>query len=214
MTTGTGSEFGRFHEIRAEAYRRGEADAETIRTRTDRSERCGRSAGPNRDPTMRTYREWSPTQYDRAGLNADDLERGAWLVLPTIRTRDSGTLERCNFDAALEQLGGESDTVEIHRFGHWACGWLEIVLVDPSRIADAQAIEDRLEDYPVLDEDALGTLEFDEAADAWEAMRPSDRIDWLRRDRHDCGSLAELLAAIRGGELPQGVDIARLAGGC
>jgi hypothetical protein len=163
---------------------------------------------------MRTYKEWSPTPYDQRGLNADDLERGAWLVLPTIRTRDSGPLERCNFTAALEQLGGESDTVEIHRFGHWACGWLEIVLVDPSRLADAQAIEDRLADYPVLDEDALSDLEFEEAAEAWEAMRPSDRIDWLRRDRHECGSLAELLGAIRGGELPQGVDVARLAGGC
>lgn len=163
---------------------------------------------------MRTYREWSPTPYDQRGLNADELDRGDWIVLPTIRTRDSGPLDRSNFDAALERLGGESDTVEVHRFGHWACGWLEIVLVDPERRDDAQAIQDRLADYPVLDEDALGTLEFNEAADAWDAMRPSDRIEWLRRDRHDCGSLAELLAAIRGGELPQGVDVARLAGGC
>ena len=88
------------------------------------------------------------------------------------------------------------------------------MLVDPSRLADAQAIEDQLEDYPVLDEDSLRDLEFEEAAEAWEAMRPVDRVDWLRRDRHECGSLAELLAAIRGGELPEGVDVGRLAGGC
>ena len=163
---------------------------------------------------MRTYKEWSPTQYDRAGLNANELERGAWLVLPTIRTRDSGPLERSNFAAALEQLGGESDTVEVHRFGHWACGWLEIVLVHPSRLADAQAIEDELEDYPVIDEEALSELEFEEASETWHAMSEADRIDWLRHDRHGCGSFAELLGAIRGGELPRGVDVARLAGGC
>jgi len=79
-------------------------------------------------------------------------------------------LEQSNFAAALEQLGGESETVEVHRFGHWGPGWFDIVIVNPSdtaRVSIAEGISRRLEDYPILDEEDFSERESDEFADSW-----------------------------------------------
>lgn len=72
------------------------------------------------------------------------------------RNRDSEIMDESNFDKALDLLGGESDTVEIHRFGHWGCGWFELITIDPK---DTKALEialkitSDLKGYPLLDED-------------------------------------------------------------
>jgi hypothetical protein len=96
------------------------------------------------------------------GLGLSD--RQDWLVLPCSRTRDSEALDRANFDAALESLGGWSDTVETHRFGHWGPGWFGLILVKPGTEAEriAREIESALADYPVLDDERLSEYERDD----------------------------------------------------
>jgi len=77
-----------------------------------------------------------------------------YYIGPSI-SRDSGALEKSNFEVALEMLGGEGDGVSVERFSHWAVGWIEVILVhkDASdKIAILEDIERRLEDYPILDE--------------------------------------------------------------
>ena len=77
------------------------------------------------------------------------------LVVVVGRNRDSGILDESNFQAALEILGGESDSVQVHRFGHWGCGWFELILVDPkdrTKLIEAYNIIKALEHYPVLDD--------------------------------------------------------------
>lgn len=77
------------------------------------------------------------------------------LVVVAGRNRDSETLTESNFASALEMLGGESDTVQVHRFGHWGCGWFELILVDPKdemALQIAYNIQQALADYPVLDD--------------------------------------------------------------
>lgn len=76
-----------------------------------------------------------------------------WLCGLT-RTRDSDTLAESNFESALNRLGGESDNVEVHRFGHWACGWLERIMVkaDTDQARELYSIYKDLENYPVLDD--------------------------------------------------------------
>ena len=137
---------------------------------------------------MQRYSEFRPTYNDQAGLglNGDDNDRQQWLVVPVSQTRDSGTLDQSNFAAALMLLGGESDTVEVHRFGHWGPGWFEIILVDPTdtvNVAIAERLTDQLVEYPVLDEEDWSNREFEAASEAWANMSLRDRAEVCRRFR-------------------------------
>ena len=67
----------------------------------------------------------------------DDSDYQDWFVAPLGQSRDSDCLERSNFEVGLALLGGESETVRVERYGHWACGWVEQVYVKPG----SQAVE-------------------------------------------------------------------------
>lgn len=129
------------------------------------------------------YKQWAPTSFDRRGLSLDD--RQDWLVLPVTQTRDSGPLDRSNFESALKSLGGESDHVEVHRFGHWGPGWVEIIIVDPSNegaVKEAQDICNSLENYPSLDDEHLSELELEEFNESWDSWGQSDYINRLGKE--------------------------------
>jgi hypothetical protein len=71
------------------------------------------------------------------------------------RGRDSDVLENSNFDVALDMLGGESKDVEISRCSHWACGWIETIIINnkkPKLVKIAYDIRKSMENYPVLDD--------------------------------------------------------------
>lgn len=154
---------------------------------------------------MATYGTHRPTAYDRAGAFLP--ERQDWHVAPVSRTRDSSTLEESNFAVALETLGGESETVEVHRFGHWANGWYELILVAPERAGEVAAIAARLEDYPILDEEDHSSREWEAAWETWSQAAISDRIAWCAKWG------ASIFAARRRDELPAHADISYLADG-
>lgn len=113
---------------------------------------------------MQLYKDYAPAVDDIKGLGLPDKQN--WLVLLG-KNRDSSLLKQSNFDVALEMLGGESDDVEVCRFGHWACGWIEIIIVNPkSKLANtAEMIEQAIEDYPVLDEEDWSNREYEAHAD-------------------------------------------------
>lgn len=121
---------------------------------------------------MITYKDWAPSQHDTRGLNLP--ERQDWLVAPVMLTRDSKVLDESNFHVILADLGGESDTVEVHR--HWACGWFEIILVHPSRAAEVQAWETKLENYCIANEDDFSRRETDAALEWWDNASLRDRM--------------------------------------
>lgn len=104
---------------------------------------------------MIAYSEYRPSQFDIAGLNAPDQQH--WLVLIG-RNRDSGMLSESNWATALkciEDKDPESDHHEVLCFGHWACGWLEVLIIDPDFapvMTEATDIEGALADYPILDD--------------------------------------------------------------
>jgi hypothetical protein len=99
------------------------------------------------------------------------------------QNRDSDALTRSNFISALEMLGGESDNVQIFRFGHWACGWWEALTVkrDTPEYKIALDIESGLEDYPVVNEAHWSELEFNEACDYWASMGVRERFELCKR---------------------------------
>lgn len=138
--------------------------------------------------------------------------------------RDSDALDRTNFDAALARLqaiaghdepmaalrcrwyqeDGEGDVreaVSVMGFSNPFTSWSESIMVhkdaDPAVLAEAEAILEDLAAYPVLDEDAFGTLEYDEAHDWWRDMGLKNRMELCR----EAG--VSVFAARRADEIPQ-----------
>lgn len=131
--------------------------------------------------SIKTYREWAPSSFDIRGLGLEDKQD--WLVVPVIQTRDSDALEQSNYRTALKWLGGESETVETHSFGHWACGHYDVILAAPTRYADVLEIQQALENYPILSEDDMSQLEaeLDESDD----VEPTAELDKPGAGRYD-----------------------------
>ena len=132
---------------------------------------------------MQRYKDYAPTAFDSKGSFL--LDQGDWIVVPVGQNRDSECLDQSNFATALALLGGESETVEVHRFGHWACGWVEIIIVDntvPSNVIAVQGITDRLYNYPVLDDDDYSEREGAKIHEVWDNMSIGDKVDTCRRN--------------------------------
>lgn len=133
---------------------------------------------------LQRYADWSPTGFDARGLGLPD--RADWLVAPVILTRDSGPMEQSNFEAMgamLAEAGPEDSDWEVHSFGHWACGWLEIYLVRPGTAAARAAVEaaESLADYPLLDDERHSELELEAACEAWALLDMRERMVILAR---------------------------------
>lgn len=60
------------------------------------------------------------------------------------RTRDSDLIKQSNFASALNMLGGESETVIVRRMLHWACGWVEAIMIHECDITHLKIGDDIL----------------------------------------------------------------------
>ena len=111
-----------------------------------------------------------PSEYKRPPNYIGDEHYGTYSAYAI--HRDSDPIERANFqvmdelvtDASIDVL--ENDEMPyITRESHWAVGWLDTLRVpmtnEAAVIALAEAMQ-RLEDYPILDEDLASTLEWEE----------------------------------------------------
>jgi hypothetical protein len=150
---------------------------------------------------MQTYSKFRPTSCDTYGLGCND--RRNWLVAPVSTTRDADALQRSNFRVVLADLGGESDNVEVHRFGHWANGWFEIILVRPEtkEAESAEQWECALSDYPVACDSDFSELEQEDADETWaNCYSPAQRIEYIRdhREEFEFRGFADMLACVRG----------------
>lgn len=119
---------------------------------------------------MQRYADYAPSACDTKGLafKGDDREDyQEWLVAGG-HNRDSDDLGESNWHATLDALReidpGSVDHYVVN-FGHWAVGWVEIVLVRPDSAAakEAERIEAALSDYPVLDESDFSEREYESA---------------------------------------------------
>jgi len=108
------------------------------------------------------------------------------LVAPVGRSRDTEcAIALSNFYVFLEALGGESETVQVHSFNHWGCGWFEIILIDPAdkeAVRLAEDMEAGLSDYPVLDDQAMRNIEMEQQEKSWDNWLRGELIDFLPDD--------------------------------
>lgn len=144
----------------------------------------------------------SPTNLDSLSNYMGETPEGSLLVLLG-RNRESDLLSESNWDTALKRLGGESETVEIHRFGHWVCGWFEYLCVKENTKSHELAleIEKEIEDYPVLDEEDWVEREDKEAQQAWkEWYDDKERLEYVREnpDQFTFHGFGDMLECIRG----------------
>jgi len=120
--------------------------------------------------------------------------------------RDCKALDESNFTSALNALGGESleDGVQIVRVRHFAYGWLEHLLIreDSPKMPIALEIEEKLKDYPIVDEDHYSQLVHEQADEYWSKMVAEDRLKQVKEYRSEFSfrNFKEMLNSIRGGD--------------
>lgn len=123
--------------------------------------------------TTRTPEEVARAVADVTGWNPDvtasEREWTATGMGPVGQHRDSDALDRSNFTVIYQDLSERfGDSVDIARFGHWACGWVEEIIFDIGNDDCEQAVaawRAKLDDYPVADEAHWSELEWDEMSD-------------------------------------------------
>jgi hypothetical protein len=115
---------------------------------------------------LKTYANFRPTSHDAAGLGCPDQQD--WLVAPvTICPNVAECADESNWQAqlnALSEVDPDGNDHEVCSFGHWATSF-DIVLVRPGTAAAECAAElaERLENYPLLNEDDLSERESEAA---------------------------------------------------
>lgn len=145
---------------------------------------------------------------------------GVTQVIMLGQHRDSDALDRSNWEVIttdLEERFGEEDPVpaydtktwalgewevtsgwHIERFGHWAVGWVEYLVVDVNTPAFEAMVEwrEKLDGYPVADDDHFSELEWSELHEHAEWMvrfwRKYGKLT-KKAERKSDGDLAHLM---------------------
>jgi hypothetical protein len=144
----------------------------------------------------------NPSGFDSLDNYVGETDFGQLYSLLT-RNRESDTLTKSNWICALELLGGESESVVIHRFGHWACGWYEVLAVAKGtpEFAIAEDIEKQLDEHPVLNEEHWSESETIEADRVWsDCYDQSERAEYIREnpDQFEFCGIDDAKANLRG----------------
>jgi len=133
-------------------------------------------------------------------------------IILAVQTRDSSILEQSNYQAIFthllefskqfdepQYLTGKSLTLATNDWGderseypwvydfrasHWACGWIETLLVRddaPQKLLDeVEGILSALADYPVFDESHYIKLQWDESEKWWQQLKLDERVNLCR----------------------------------
>jgi hypothetical protein len=156
---------------------------------------------------MITYSEFRPMACDHKGVGLEDRQH--WLVAPVSRNRDSSVLQESNWNVVTDALNkldrweeaDDEPEVEIHRFSHWACGWVEVCLIRPDTpaAAEAERFESALADYPIASDEAFSMAEHEAAYEVWRSMRPKERLKAIEERPQDWKfeRFSELLGTVR-----------------
>jgi len=150
---------------------------------------------------MLTENHYSPKPYEKPSNYIGKTWEG-WVCFLG-RTRDSELLTNHNFETALERLlalpqhivEGELSVMAVKE-SHWACGWVEYIIIHPSNRAAVKLADElakKLDDYPILDESGYSDKECEATCEMWANMSLRERIEACKKTdtsifaaRHDC----------------------------
>lgn len=104
-----------------------------------------------------------------------DHPQATWEIGPVGHHRDSDLVEESNWDSMLASYAAadpDGKDYEVHRFGHFAVGWIEEVAYRPgSKVSEVAAtLRDCLKGHPILDEEALGRAEMEAVQENWHSV--------------------------------------------
>ncbi len=126
---------------------------------------------------MKTYRELGTFAKDFADFGNTPIDGYAILA----KHRDSDCLAESNFAVAQQQLAAARSFTT----SHWLVGWVEWLYLPedsaPEDLNAAEALLERLDDYPVLSEDDWSARQDDAAYSFWRASSVSDRVYWCQK---------------------------------
>ena len=138
------------------------------------------------------------------------------------QSRDSSALEESNFrsfhkalkaqaaklgqgDITPPDVDNEQSAIVVERSSHWAVGWVETLLIHkdalPALLAWCDAQLERLDGYPVFDENDYSELEMEQANTVWrDCYRVKERIAYVRehRGQFEFRDFSDMLGCIRG----------------
>lgn len=99
---------------------------------------------------------------------------GHWIVAAS-KHRDSDAIQRSNYDYIHTQLleriieaghtEKQHDIIRVEDFSHWAVGWVHYLLVNPEYPGLVNLVKiyhERLESYPILDDDLCSAYELED----------------------------------------------------
>jgi hypothetical protein len=96
-----------------------------------------------------------------------------WCIV-NLRTRDSEAVDRANARAITAAMDPfiKDGTAKLETFKHWAVGWMDAIAVkvfDNEKVTPAFTmmceLEEKMSDYPVLDDDLLAEEEAEDDQD-------------------------------------------------
>ncbi len=133
------------------------------------------------------------------------------------RSRDSDCLEESNFQTVLAALKAlppfvysapDCDNEIESRFvvteNHWAVGWVEWIAIhesDTAAIALCEKLQERRDNYPVLDENDYSERESEEANTVWrDCYSQAERVKYIRahRSQFEFRDLRDAIGCIQG----------------
>ena len=157
--------------------------------------------------------QWDhPTGFD-SDRNFDgdsDHLRDHYFLAPVSTSRDADILTRSNWEVVTDDIlkVATHDDTEICRFGHWACGWYEQLLIHKSDTEALKVAEEWccfLSDYPVADDEHHSELQWNEAAEYWERMDVKERLEVLEQTVNRWENRVSIFVTRRD-ELPEDYD--------
>ena len=93
--------------------------------------------------------------------------------------KNSGLLAESNWDEVVKRL---ENHVKVASCGHWMTGWIEFALIhhtDMEGIKLAQAIDDEIAEYPILNEDDFTERESKYAEELWDSMSGHEKQGYI-----------------------------------